>query len=378
MSVTASGWTAIGGEGIEVWNNFNGDGPSGASAGISRLELNVGSAINGISQNVTTTNGQIYVLSFDLASRTSMPNSEVQVYWRGELVGTIAQTVTSWRTHSFVVTGSGGSDELRFLETATNNASGSSLLDNVRLIAENSPAVSVAENAANGTVVALAGARDVDTVSADTRAYSLTNDASGRFAINATTGVITVLDGSQLNFEAATSHTITVRVTDASNLTYDENFTIAVSNVNEAPTSVSDSATAVEAGGVSNGTAGTNPTGNVLTNDTDVDSGDSKTVTGVASGTVGSASTNVGNTVTGTFGSINIASNGAYTYTVDNTNSTVQALRTSLQTITDVFTYTMTDAGGLTSTTQITVTIRVPMMRQLQWPIRLPPLRPVA
>ncbi len=51
------------------------------------------------------------------------------------------------------------------METSTNNTSGSALLDNVRLIAENSPAVSVAENAANGTVVALAGARDVDTVS---------------------------------------------------------------------------------------------------------------------------------------------------------------------------------------------------------------------
>ncbi len=355
---SASGWTAIGGEGVEVWNSFYADGPAGASHGISRLELNVGNNINGIAQNVTTASGQTYVLSFDLASRTSMPNSQVQVYWRGELVGTITQTAVAWRTHSFVVTGSGGSDELRFVETSTNNTSGSSQLDNVRLIAENSPAISVAENAANGTVVALAGARDADTFSIDTRSYSLTDSANGRFAIDSTTGIITVVDGTQLNFEATTSHTITIRVADALGVTYDENFTIAVTNVNEDPIAVVDTATAVEAGGASNGTAGTNPTGNVLTNDTDVDAGDTKTVTGVSSGTQVSASGNVASNITGTYGTISIAVDGTYTYTVNNSNATVQALRTSGQTLTDVFTYTMTDAGGLTSTTQITVTIQ--------------------
>ncbi len=78
----------------------------------------------------------------------------------------------------------------------------------------------------------------------------------------------------------------------------------------------------------------------------------------MAAGTVGSASTNVGSNVAGTYGSINIASNGAYTYTVDNNNAIIQALRTSGQTVTDVFTYTMRDTAGLTSTTQITVTIQ--------------------
>ncbi len=62
--------------------------------------------------------------------------------------------------------------------------------------------------------------------------------------------------------------------------------------------------------------------------------------------------------MTGAYGSITIGSTGAYTYTVDNTNANVQALRSSAQTLNDVFTYTMRDAGGLTSTTQITVTIQ--------------------
>ena len=44
--------------------------------------------------------------------------------------------------------------------------------------------------------------------------YSLTDSAGGRFAINGTTGVITVANGSLLNYEAAISHNITIRVTD--------------------------------------------------------------------------------------------------------------------------------------------------------------------
>ncbi len=99
----------------------------------------------------------------------------------------------------------------------------------------------------------------------------------------------------------------------------------------------------------------------MLANDTDVDSvanGETKTVTGVLAGTQSSASGNVASSVTGTYGSITIGANGAYTYVVDENNTAVQALRTSGQTLQDVFTYTMTDAAGATSTTQVTLTIQ--------------------
>ncbi len=115
---------------------------------------------------------------------------------------------------------------------------------------------------------------------------------------------------------------------------------------------------AVEASGYSNGTSGTNPSGNVLTNDTDVDAGDTKTVSGVVAGTSASAVGSVGTAVTGSYGSITINSDGTYSYTVDNNNATVQALRSTTETITDVFSYTVTDTAGATSTTQITVTIQ--------------------
>jgi VCBS repeat-containing protein len=132
--------------------------------------------------------------------------------------------------------------------------------------------------------------------------------------------------------------------------------TVSVTNVNEAPVAVADTATAVEAGGTANATAGTNPTGNVLSNDTDVDAGDTKTVIGVSAGVQASAAGPVSSPITGSFGSITIAADGAYAYTVDNSNPTVQSLNVG-QSLQDVFTYTMQDSGGLTSTAQVTVTI---------------------
>lgn len=93
--------------------------------------------------------------------------------------------------------------------------------------------LTIAENVANGTLVGNFSATDQDV--GDVLSLSLVNNAGGRFALNAA-GALTVANGTLLNFEAATSHVITVRVTDAGGLTRDENFTIAVSNVNEAPT----------------------------------------------------------------------------------------------------------------------------------------------
>lgn len=133
---------------------------------------------------------------------------------------------------------------------------------------------------------------------------------------------------------------------------------VTVNSINDAPTANYDSVVAIEAGGVSNGTAGTNPTGNVLSNDTDPDAGDSRTVIGVVAGSTLVAAGSVGTGVTGNYGSITIGTDGSYTYTVDNNNSTVQALRNSSETIADVFAYTVEDNEGLTSSTQVTITIQ--------------------
>ncbi len=173
---------------------------------------------------------------------------------------------------------------------------------------------------------------------------ALTTDASGNYS-----GTLDVT-GLGLN----QSDSITATATDSNGNTSEFSTTF---QANAAPTAVSDSATATEAGGVANGTSGINPSGNVLTNDTDPNSGDTKTVIGVSAGVQPSGVSAASTPVTGTYGSITINADGTYTYTVDNNNAAVQALASSSNTLQDVFTYTMQDAGGLVSTTQITITI---------------------
>ena len=87
----------------------------------------------------------------------------------------------------------------------------------------------VNENVTNGTVVGTVLGTDPE---GDSLIYTLTDDASGRFTIDSNTGVITVADGSLLNYEANTSHNITVRINDGI-LTYDEVYTIDVNNLAE-------------------------------------------------------------------------------------------------------------------------------------------------
>ncbi len=107
-------------------------------------------------------------------------------------------------------------------------------VDNLSIV-ENRPTLSVAENSANGTTVGTVQGYDAD--AGTTLTYSLTDNAGGRFAINSSTGAITVADSSLLNFEAATSHSVTVQVSDGS-LTFSKAFTINLSNVNEGPTAL--------------------------------------------------------------------------------------------------------------------------------------------
>ena len=91
----------------------------------------------------------------------------------------------------------------------------------------------VAENAANGTVVGITAlANDADATT-NAIAYSLDDDASGRFAIDSGSGVVTVADGTQLDFEAVTSHGITVRATSADGSFSTQAMTINLTDIDE-------------------------------------------------------------------------------------------------------------------------------------------------
>ena len=124
-----------------------------------------------------------------------------------------------------------------------------------------------------------------------------------------------------------------VRITASDGTASDqEAFTIVIGNTNRPPVAHDDTANAVEDGAAI--------AIDVLANDTDADSADSKTVGAVDA--------------TGALGSISIdAGGGGIHYAV---GSAFQNLRTG-QTATDSFSYTMIDSSGAASSAHVTVTI---------------------
>jgi VCBS repeat-containing protein len=148
-------------------------------------------------------------------------------------------------------------------------------------------------------------------------------------------------------------------VTDLFGATDTGVLTITIHGANDNPVAVDDSALATEAGGIANSTPGVNPSGNVLTNDTDADdNGETKTVVSFRTGNIEGAGTLgvFGTPLQGLHGSLTLAANGAYTYTVNNSDPQVDSLGVG-QSLTDSFNYTMQDAASATDTAVLTVTI---------------------
>ena len=140
-------------------------------------------------------------------------------------------------------------------------------------------------------------------------------------------------------------------VSDANGASSSAALTIAITGTNDAPVAVADgnAGDAVTESGVVAGDP--SAAGNVLTNDTDVDTGDSKTVTAVN----GSA-LNVGAPLVGIYGTLTLLANGSWSYALNNADPDTDALVQG-QVVTDAFTYTMADANGASSSAALTITI---------------------
>jgi Ca2+-binding RTX toxin-like protein len=94
---------------------------------------------------------------------------------------------------------------------------------------DSATANTVNSNAANASTVGItAFAADGN---AQAVAYSLIDSAGGRFAIDAVTGIVTVANGSLINYANATSHSINVKATSADGSFTRQTFTIDVNNV---------------------------------------------------------------------------------------------------------------------------------------------------
>jgi hypothetical protein len=190
---------------------------------------------------------------------------------------------------------------------------------------------SVAENAPAGTQVGTVSADDPDPE--DVLSYTLVDDAGGRFALDSATGALTTT--GSLDHEAGASYDIVIRATDPDGLSVERTVTIAVGNINEAPTAAADAVA------VNEDATTPNLWNLLLGNDSDPDSGTTLTIASVdGSGTLGSL--------------VFDPSTQSLRYVAD--HDAFDALAPG-QTAVDSFTYTVTDPAGLTSTATVSVTV---------------------
>lgn len=147
---TIPGWITIAGAGIEVRNNVAGSAQNGSQF----VELDSHSYVQGkpknynsnstMLQNIGTTFNENYTLSFwysprpNTATGFAADTNNIGVYWNGAaLGGTLSGTngtgSNNWLKYTYTVTGTGGTDMLKFSALGTEETYGGSL-DNVSLI----------------------------------------------------------------------------------------------------------------------------------------------------------------------------------------------------------------------------------------------------
>jgi parallel beta-helix repeat protein len=185
----------------------------------------------------------------------------------------------------------------------------------------------LAENAASGTPVGSITASDVD--AGDSLSYSIVGgNTVGAFAIDATTGQITVLDSTQLDFEATNSFTLTAQVIDQGGLTHQQSVTITLLDLNERPT-LSDGTYHVPEWSALGASVG-------LVSASDVDAGDSLAYRFLAGNTGGRF------LIDSSTGEIRVANPAGFTHESQSSFT---------------LTVEVQDQGGLTHTAQMTVLV---------------------
>jgi Ca2+-binding RTX toxin-like protein len=215
---------------MEVLDSY---GSVSATDGNQHLELDSGSAVDSISQTISTTNGQVYDMSIDVMERSGSSSSDtVEIYWNGELVTTI-DPGTSWETVDFQVVGTGGNDVFEMQEPSSESNGNGALIDNV--VMEEVP-LTIAEGVDGAVIGTLtttdADASDSHTYTISDARFEVVDDGAGNMQLK-------LKAGESFDYETETSVDITVTTTDAAGNNYNEDFTINILDVNEGPTGIS-------------------------------------------------------------------------------------------------------------------------------------------
>ncbi|NQZ66907.1 MAG: DUF4347 domain-containing protein, partial [Lentisphaeria bacterium] len=209
---------------------------------------------------------------------------------------------------------------------------------------------STAINSVNGSDIL---ANDSDP---EENSFSLTSGTAGTTTFAATYGTFYIYrsDGTfkyDLNNANATvnalntgdtlTDTFAYVITDSNTNTGMGNIIVTINGVNDTPTFVDDSATITElVDSTATSTISVTATSGMLANDSDPEDNLSVKNPGPSSGNYGNLTVNI---------------DGSYSYILDNTNTTVNALGTAT-TLTETFTYTITD-GAFSDTTVLKIYI---------------------
>ena len=171
---------------------------------------------------------------------------------------------------------------------------------------------SIAEDAANGDNVGTALATDVDTVGSFQNWAITGGNTDAIFAIDATTGQLTIADNTNIDFETTASYALTLTVSDGQNTSAPQMLTVNITDVNETPVAVDDVISTNEDTPLVISEAG------LLANDSDADS-DPLAVTSSTQPTSGTLVNNGDGTLTYT-PVANFEGADSFTYTISDGN----------------------------------------------------------
>jgi len=363
---------------------------------INNVTVNEAAGTATFTVTLSAASGQAVSVNYGMSNGTATAGSDYAAssgtltFAAGSTVQTITVPITNdtlaEATETFNVTLSGATNATIALATGVG-----SIIDNdqppaIDLDSNNSTATGIGYATTfteNGSGVSIADSdikvTDVDSASLASATITLTNAKSGDLltvgtlpagiTANVVGNVITLSGAASLaSYETAiraitfsntsdapdtTNRVITVVANDGTSNSATATTTISVVAVNDAPVARNDTA-GVNAGSTvtTDATSGVIVSGGIASSaDTDVD-GDTLAVSRVVAGT-GTPSTAVtaaGTSITGTYGTLTLKSDGSYSYVASNAN----ALATGT-TVDDVFTYQVRDPSGATSNATLTI-----------------------
>ncbi|MDQ5914759.1 MAG: large repetitive protein, partial [Pseudomonadota bacterium] len=353
----------------------------------------------GISRTVATQNGLVYDLSLDHAGHLgySAGYTRINVLVDGVSIGKYSAVspneALDWSNLRFSFVGNGGNQVITIVTdaTSTNSSGNGAMVDDINLRSVQG-AIQGNANGSTETSIGLGqyvSSTLVDTDTSETHSITFNDIPAGAMFYTTSSPLGLVPIGGSVTL--AIADLASARIVLPS--TYSGAFSLAVvattiepngstaqttgtlnleilkrgvnvtgiddPGINDAPIANDDAPIAR----LTEDAASTTLSGNALTgsggfgNVADSDpEGNPITVTGVSAGTPASEPVGgVGTTISGLYGTLTIAANGAYTYTLDNARATTQNLIAG-QVATEVFTYKISD-GTSTDTATITLLI---------------------